>query len=232
MLCIDNSHFFPSSLVIFANIYMKISLPSSADFSTDNSRLPTISSTHSLFSALPHNHILQPAVSSFCPRRSPTFRQALPSRCIVSGQNGKARFCPIRIPNPTYTPNNGQPKTLSNSCTACPYNNKFNLLKGKTCFSTLSVTDKDGNTDSYEPVSTRDINYTDNYQELLTGWISYIQKNYPKYNRYIELIKLLGQEFSLKEASAILHKPQRTLYGWVQTLRPIFKEYMRTIDRI
>ena len=91
------------------------------------------------------------------------------NRCIISGQNGKARFCPIRIPTPSYTPDNGQPKTLSNSCTSCPYNNKFNLLKGKTCFSTLSVTDKDGNTDSYEPVSTRDINYTDHYQELLTG---------------------------------------------------------------
>ena len=78
-------------------------------------------------------------------------------------------------------------------------------------------------------MSTRDINYTDHYQELLTGWISYIQKNYPKYNRYIELIKLLGQEFTLKEASNILNKPQRTLYGWIQTLRPIFKEYMQTI---
>ena len=83
-----------------------------------------------------------------------------------------------------------------------------------------------------EPVSTRDINYTDHYQELLTEWVSYIQKNYPKYNRYIELIKLLGQEFSLKEASAILHKPQRTLYGWVQILKPIFKEYLQTIDYI
>ena len=78
MLCIDNSHFFPSSLVIFANIYMKISLASSADFSTDSSKLPNISSTHSLFSALPHNHIPQPAVSSSCPRRFPTFRQWLP----------------------------------------------------------------------------------------------------------------------------------------------------------
>ena len=45
----------------------------------------------------------------------------------------------------------------------------------------------------------------------------------------IELIKLLGQEFTLKEASNILNKPQRTLYGWIQTLRPIFKEYMQTI---
>ena len=54
------------------------------------------------------------------------------NRCIISGQNGKARFCPVRIPNPLYTPDNGQPKTLSNSCTSCPYNNKFNLLKGKT----------------------------------------------------------------------------------------------------
>ena len=34
-------------------------------------------------------------------------------------------------------------------------------------------------------------------------------------NRYTELIKLLGQEFTLKEASNILNKPQRTLYGWI-----------------
>lgn len=135
------------------------------------------------------------------------------NRCIISGKNGKARFCPIRIPNLTYTPDNSQPKTLANSCSACPHNNKFNLPKGKVCFSTLSVTDKDGNTALYEPASTRDINYTDHYQQLLTGWISYIQKNYPHYNRYTELIKLLGQEFTLKEASNILNKPQRTLYG-------------------
>ena len=67
------------------------------------------------------------------------------NRCIISGKNGKARFCPIRIPNPSYTPDNSQPKTLANSCSACPHNNKFNLPKGKVCFSTLSITDKDGN---------------------------------------------------------------------------------------
>ena len=103
-------------------------------------------------------------------------------------------------------------------------------MKGKACFSTLSVTDKDGNQDPYEPQSVRDINFTDHYQELLNGWISFIQKNYPQYSRYVELINLLGNEFTLKEASAILNRPQRTLYGWVQTLRPIFKEYMNTID--
>lgn len=48
----------------------------------------------------------------------------------------------------------------------------------------------------------------------------------------VELINLLGNEFTLKEASAILNRPQRTLYGWVQTLRPIFKEYLQTIDHI
>ena len=53
-----------------------------------------------------------------------------------------------------------------------------------------------------------------------------------QYNRYVELINLLGNEFTLKEASAILNRPQRTLYGWVQTLRPIFKEYIQTIDHI
>ena len=50
--------------------------------------------------------------------------------------------------------------------------------------------------------------------------------------RYVELINLLGNEFTLKEASNILNRPQRTLYGWVQTLRPIFKEYMKTVDYI
>ena len=152
------------------------------------------------------------------------------NRCIISGQNGKSRFCPVRVPNPEYTPDNDQPKTLANSCTACPHNRIFNLMKGKACFSTLSVTDKDGNQDPYEPQSVRDINFTDHYQELLNGWISFIQKNYPQYSRYVELINLLGNEFTLKEASAILNRPQRTLYGWVQTLRPIFKEYMNTID--
>lgn len=154
------------------------------------------------------------------------------NRCIISGQNGKSRFCPIRIPNPVYTPDNGQPKTLANSCTTCPHNKIFNLMKGKAFFSTLSVTDKDGNQDPYEPQSARDINFTDHYQELLTGWISFIQKNYPQYNRYIELINLLGNEFTLKEAATILNRPQRTLYGWVQTLRPVFKEYMQTADYI
>lgn len=154
------------------------------------------------------------------------------NRCIISGQNGKARFCPIRVPNPEYTPDNGQSKTLTNSCTACPHNRIFNLMKGKICFSTLSVTDRDGNQYSYEPQSVRDINFTDHYRELLAGWISFIQKNYTQYSRYVELINLLGNEFTLKEASAILNRPQRTLYGWVQTLRPIFKEYMQTLDHI
>ena len=157
------------------------------------------------------------------------------NRCIISGKNGKARFCPIRIPNPTYTPEQ-QPaqKPLANQ-PALPVRITTNstLPTGKSLlFDTVCHGQRRKIPLLYEPASTRDINYTDHYQQLLTGWISYIQKNYSHYNRYTELIKLLGQEFSLKEASAILHKPQRTLYGWVQTLRPIFKEYMKTVDYI
>ena len=57
--------------------------------------------------------------------------------------------------------------TVDNTYTAGPYN-KFNLWKVKPYFSTLSATNKDWITDSYDLSSTRDITFTNHYQKLLT----------------------------------------------------------------
>ena len=56
----------------------------------------------------------------------------------------------------------------------------------------------------------------------------YVKEKYPKYSDYTDLLALLGQDFSVKEASDILQKPQKTLYGWIKKLRTIFDEYIQT----
>ncbi|MCD7739652.1 MAG: hypothetical protein LUH58_11565 [Lachnospiraceae bacterium] len=154
------------------------------------------------------------------------------NRCIISGANGKSRICPGRIPNPEYDGSKNVPKTIVNDCSRCPYSQMFKSFKGKVLFSSLTLVDEQGNEDPFEPAATMDIYATSHYMSLLYGWIAYIKEHYPKYARYTELVELLGHEFTLKEAAAILDKPQRTLYGWTKTLRPIFTEYMQTVDNI
>lgn len=119
-----------------------------------------------------------------------------------------------------------------NRCIIGGEDRSFKSAKSKVLFSALVVTDEEGNEDPFEPASPHPINQADEYMELLYGLISFIKVHHPKYSKYAELVELLGQEYTLKEASFILGKPYRTLYGWTLTLRPIFDEYMGTISRI
>lgn len=131
------------------------------------------------------------------------YRYRSTNRCIISGQCGKARCCPH---GQSYRPHNSH------------------LL-----FSSLSSVDEHGNEEAFDPQDTTDISSADKYLALLGGWINYIKKYYPKYDRYTELLELLGHDYALKEAAEIMNRPQRTLYGWLQTLRPIFEEYRENI---
>lgn len=160
------------------------------------------------------------------------YRYNLENRCIINGAGGKSRFCPRRIQNPEYKEVGSAPKTIANDCAMCPYYKSFKSVKGKVLFSTLTITDDQGNEDPFDTASLYPINQADEYMELLYGLISYIKVHHPKYGKYTELVKLLGHEHTLKEASVILDKPYRTLYGWILTLRPIFDEYMGTISHI
>lgn len=152
--------------------------------------------------------------------------------CIIGGADGKAMFCPCKIPNPEYTEGGTIPKTIVNDCAKRPYYRSFKSAKGKVLFSTLTVTNDHGNEDPFDPASSHTINQVDEYVELLYGLISFIKVHHPKYSKYTELVELLGHEHTLKEVSVILGKPYRTLYGWALTLRPIFDEYMGTVCHI
>ena len=152
------------------------------------------------------------------------------NRCIISGKDGKSKRCPLRIPNPEYEGLPGQSKTLAVDCEQCPYgyNHSFRPIKGTVFFSSLELKDNDGNADPFDPVSPTSIPTDYAYFNLLSGLIDYVKEKHPKYSDYTELLSLLGQDFSVKEASDILQKPQTTLYGWLKKLRSIFDEYIKT----
>ena len=154
------------------------------------------------------------------------YRYEQENRCIISGADGKTRFCPCRIPNPEYVEGGDKPKTIANDCSLCPYYRSFKSIKGKVLFSTLTVTDEQGNEDAFDPASPHPINQADEYIKLLYGLIDYIKVRHPKYDKYSDLVKLLGEQYTLKEASVILNIPYRTLYGWTLTLKPIVTEYL------
>ncbi len=160
------------------------------------------------------------------------YRYRQENRCIIGGANGKSRFCPCRIPNPDYKEGKSAPKSIANDCSHCQYYGMFKSFKGKVIFSTLTVTNDQGNEDPFEPASPYPISQAEEYRGLLYGYISYIKVHHPRYIEYTDLVELLGHEYTLKEAASILDIPYRTLYGWIRTLRPIFDEYMNSVSHI
>lgn len=155
------------------------------------------------------------------------------NRCIICGTDGKAIIrCPLRIPNLDYNGTPEQTNTIANDCENCPYGYQhlFRPIKGNVVFSALKVSDGDGNVDPFEPESTTDPLSADRYFKLLDGLISYIKNKYPQYSDYAEFVYLLGLEYEIKEVAKILNKPSKTLYGWRKKLRPIFDEYMQSVD--
>lgn len=150
-------------------------------------------------------------------------------RCVICGENGKSKRCPARIKNPDYTGKEGEKKTIAVSCENCPFDRQFRPVRGIAFFSSLELSDKDGNVDPYEPESGR-YSAADDYLKLLHDFIGYVREKHPKYAHYTELIEILGNEVKMKEAAATMEKSDKTLYGWVKRLRPIFDEFKDSVD--
>lgn len=150
-------------------------------------------------------------------------------RCIICGENGKSKRCPLRVKNPDYTGKEGEKKTIAVSCENCPFDRQFRPVKGTVFFSSLELRDKDGNVDPYEPESGR-YSAADDYLKLLHDFIEYVRTKYPKYAHYTELIEILGEEVEMKEAAARMKRSDKTLYGCLKRLRPIFDEFKDTVD--
>ena len=154
------------------------------------------------------------------------------NRCTVSGANGKSIVCPRRVKNPDYTGAPGETKTIANDCENCPYGcqHLFRPTKGILYFSTLDTEDDQGNTEAFDPAGNQHFSEADTYLQLLSDLINFVKTHYPKYAAYTDLIDLLGHDLDIKTASQIMGKPKTTLYGWLKKLRPIFDEFIDTVD--
>lgn len=149
--------------------------------------------------------------------------------CVICGEKGKSKRCPLRVKDPDYTGKEGEKKTVAVSCGNCPFDRLFRPVKGTVLFSSLELRDKDGNVDPYEQESGR-YSVANDYLKLLRDFIEYVRVKYPKYAHYTELIEILGEEVEMKEAAARMKKSDKTLYGWIKRLRPIFAEFKGTVD--
>ena len=106
------------------------------------------------------------------------YHYKMDNRCTICGQNGKSRICPINVPNPDYVEGGTAPKTIANDCSNCPYNRIFKTFKGKVLFSTLTLSDEQGNEDAFEPEdTTHSITSSDDYDHLLKGFINYVKEH-------------------------------------------------------
>lgn len=150
-------------------------------------------------------------------------------RCTICGEKGKSKRCPLRVKDPDYAGKEGEKKTVAVSCGNCLFDRLFRPVKGTVLFSSLELRDKDGNVDPYEPESGR-YSAADDYLKLLRDFIKYVKMKYPKYAHYTELIEILGEEVEMKEATARMKRSDKTLYGWIKRLGPIFAEFKGTVD--
>lgn len=148
------------------------------------------------------------------------------SRCTISGKNGKSKICPLRRLNPDYKEGSGQPKTLANNCSTCPYGKMFKAFHNTINFSTLTTQNEIGEDLEYEAPTPDKYYFADDYMKLLSGFVSYLKKNYPQYATHADLAFILGHEYTVTEAAVMMDKHEQTLYSWRKQIRPIFTEYM------
>lgn len=181
------------------------------------------------------------------------FRQE--NRCVINGAYGRSRICPGRLPVPPSAENSvtDKPAASENNVTAgnaaaieniaaaedascdccrCPYGRMFQNFCLLIPLSAFTVPDSDGTEIPGSLISPDLACSPEAYEKLLCGFIEYIRKNCPRHPDYANLVELLGQEYTLSEVAAILQKSYRTLYGWLRKLRPVFDEYLETVDFI
>ena len=60
-------------------------------------------------------------------------------RCCISDGRGGIKRCPLRVPNPEFTPENSQPKTVAVRCEGCVYE----AFKQEHTFVTLSTLEQE-----------------------------------------------------------------------------------------
>lgn len=147
-------------------------------------------------------------------------------RCPLPAIKGGIKTCPLRIPNPKYTKDGSEPKTLANSCDGCIYAAKKHTNTVVT-FTDLGSEDDGGDFASYEPSNPVGYNSGDAYLKLQKQWIEFVKANKPK---LAELAELLSSEYLQIEAAKELDKSRQTINSQADVLKQLALEFLNTIS--
>jgi len=137
-------------------------------------------------------------------------------RCSIPDGKGGLKRCPCRMPNPGYSPDNGQPKTLPVECKGCRYE-PFKATHTTIQFSyerTMAKNDPPMAIRKYEG---------ERYLRLQKGFVNYVWEREPE---LADLAYLLTQEYSKSEIAKMTDNPRTTIVSRAKKLMELACEYL------
>lgn len=146
-------------------------------------------------------------------------------RCPIPDGRGGVKRCPLRVPNPAYTPGNGQPKTVAVRCEGCMYE----PFKQEHTFVTLSALEQEndaGELEPYELPSPQAYYAADQYEQLAQEFVTFVSGRNPK---LAPLAEKLTEGFSKSEASRELADPWGTITSRTDKLKELAREFLDNV---
>ena len=146
-------------------------------------------------------------------------------RCNIPDAYGGLKRCPCRMPNPNYVVGGSQPKTIPVKCEGCQYE-QFRQAHTTIVLSALDHEGEDGEFDTFELPSTKDMTAADRFLELRDEFIVFVRERNPKLAPLAELLTL---EYTKAEAGRELGDPSSTVTSRVEKLKDLLAAFLDTI---
>ncbi len=146
-------------------------------------------------------------------------------RCNIPDAYGGLKRCPCRVPNPDYVPGGKQPKTLPVRCEGCVYE-QFKQAHTTVVLSTLDSVNEDGEMQTFEIPSPRDLLTADRFLELREEFIAFVQERNPK---LVPLAELLTLEYTKSEAAHELGDAWGTVTSRTDKLKDLVAAFLDTV---
>ncbi|WP_298031019.1 LuxR C-terminal-related transcriptional regulator [uncultured Dysosmobacter sp.] len=149
----------------------------------------------------------------------------LDRRCLIPGEDGNLKRCPLRIPNPNYG-EPGENKTVINDCKDCPHRDSLR----KVTSAPISMTgvggfSEDGEQEDMEiPVGIAPDG--DLFEKYSSEVMDFIREKYPE---HAEMMQMLFDGYRVKEIAEKLNINRDTVRNRVKSMK---KDLTKFIDSI
>lgn len=143
-------------------------------------------------------------------------------RCPIPDNHGGMKRCPTRMPNPKYTPTNGELKTIPVRCEGCIYE-PFRQAHTVTDFTSLSRENERGEMESFDPAAPASSYEGDRYMRMRGEYTEFVQRLAPK---LADLAAMLTLEYTKSEVARMTSVPDSTVGSRAEKLKQLVKEFL------